>query len=231
MTTTPEVEHPRTIRSYVIRGGRLTTSQQHALDNYWSTYGIADIKGPLDCSALFGRQAPVVMEIGFGMGDSLLAMARTNPDKNFIGVEVHPPGIGNILREIAEQNITNLRIYKADAKDVLDQCIADASLSKIQIYFPDPWHKTKHHKRRLIQSEFVQQIRPKLKVGAIVHLATDWEAYAKQMMKVMSSAEGFRNCLGEHAWASDPMRPSTKFEQRGQRLGHAVWDLVFEKNV
>ena len=221
----------RTVKSFVVRRGRMTEAQELALTSFWSQFGLNLADGMFDPAQVFGRSGELVLEIGFGMGEALISMALAHPQQNFIGVEVHPPGIGNILREIAEQNITNLRIYKADAKDVLDQCIADASLSKIQIYFPDPWHKTKHHKRRLIQSEFVQQIRPKLKVGAVVHLATDWEAYAKQMMKVMSSAEGFRNCIGEHAWASDPMRPSTKFEQRGQRLGHAVWDLVFEKNV
>ena len=227
MTTTPEVEHPRTIRSYVIRGGRLTTSQQHALDNYWSTYGIADIKGPLDCAALFGRQAPVVMEIGFGMGDSLLAMARTNHAKNFIGVEVHKPGVGRLLHEIEALSVHNLRIYCHDAKEILQHCVADNALDAVQIFFPDPWHKKKHNKRRLVQPEFMQLVRQKLAIGGRVHMATDWVPYAEHMMEVMSAAPGYVNASGAGLYSTDAERPLTKFERRGQRLGHAVHDLVF----
>ena len=229
MTTTPEVEHPRTIRSYVIRGGRLTTSQQHALDNYWSTYGIADIKGPLDCTALFGRQAPVVMEIGFGMGDSLLAMARTNPAKNFIGVEVHKPGVGRLLHEIEALSVHNLRIYCHDAKEILQHCVADNALDTVQIFFPDPWHKKKHNKRRLVQPEFMQLVRQKLAIGGRVHMAPDWVPYAEHMMEVMSAAPGYVNASGAGLYSTDAERPLTKFEKRGQRLGHAVHDLVFIK--
>lgn len=229
MTTTPEVEHPRTIRSYVIRGGRLTNSQQHALDNYWPKYGIDDIKAPLDCATLFGRQAPVVMEIGFGMGDSLLAMARSNPDKNFIGVEVHKPGVGRLLHEIDALSLSNLRIYCHDAKEILEHCIADNALDTVQIFFPDPWHKKKHNKRRLVKSEFMQLVRQKLTIGGRVHMATDWVPYAEHMMEVMSTAPGYTNAAGAGQYSTDADRPLTKFEKRGQRLGHAVHDLMFIK--
>lgn len=227
MTTRPEVEHPRTIRSYVIRGGRLTNSQQHALDNYWSKYGIDDIKAPLDCATLFGRQAPVVMEIGFGMGDSLLAMARSNPDKNFIGVEVHKPGVGRLLHEIEALALSNLRIYCYDAKEILENCVAEKTLDTVQIFFPDPWHKKKHNKRRLVQPEFMQLVRRKLAIGGRVHMATDWAPYAEHMMEVMSVAPGYTNAVGAGQYSTDADRPLTKFEKRGQRLGHAVHDLIF----
>lgn len=227
MTTTPEVEHPRTIRSYVIRGGRLTNSQQHALDNYWPKYGIDDIKAPLDCTTLFGRQAPVVMEIGFGMGDSLLAMARSNPEKNFIGVEVHKPGVGRLLHEIDALALSNLRIYCHDAKEILEHCVADNTLDTVQIFFPDPWHKKKHNKRRLVQPEFMQLVRRKLGIGGRVHMATDWVPYAEHMMDVMSAAAGYANAAGAGQYSTDADRPLTKFEKRGQRLGHAVHDLIF----
>ncbi len=219
----------RTVKSFVIRRGRMTESQELALDSLWSVYGLNLSDGMLDAHATFGRSADLVMEIGFGMGEALISMAQANPQQDFIGVEVHPPGVGNILRIIAEQQLTNVRIYKTDAKDVLQQCMADDSLSRMQVFFPDPWHKTKHHKRRLIQAEFVQQVRLKLKPGGVLHLATDWQAYANQMLKVMSAAEGFRNCAGDKHWVTEHARPLTKFEQRGQRLGHGVWDLMFEK--
>jgi tRNA (guanine-N7-)-methyltransferase len=161
------------------------------------------------------------------MGQSLIAMAQAHPDWNYIGVEVHPPGVGNLLRLGAEAKLTNLKVYKADAKAVLADCIPDNSLDRVQIFFPDPWHKTRHHKRRLIQDEFVQELRPKLKIGGVLHLATDWEPYAKHMMTVLSAAEGFSNCNGAGAWAQEHDRPPTKFEQRGQKLGHGVWDLLF----
>ncbi len=227
MTTTPEVEHPRTIRSYVIRGGRLTNSQQHALDNYCPKYGIDDIKAPLACTTLFGRQAPVVMELGFGMGDSLLAMARSNPEKNFIGVEVHKPGVGRLLHEIEALAISNLRIYCYDAKEILEHCVADNTLDTVQIFFPDPWHKKKHNKRRLVQPEFMQLVRRKLAIGGRVHMATDWVPYAEHMMEVMSVASGYTNAVGAGQYSTDADRPLTKFEKRGQRLGHAVHDLIF----
>ena len=219
----------RAIRSFVIRAGRMTDSQHLALEQLWPAYGLDMDAGPLDRQTVFGRSAPLVFEIGFGMGGSLIQMAQARPDLDFIGVEVHPPGVGTLLKAIEEQGLTNLKVYRADAKEVMQQCIADASLHSIQIYFPDPWHKKRHHKRRLIQADFVEDLRRKLEVGGTLHLATDWQAYAEQMMEVLSAAPGFRNRFGAGAWASEHARPETKFERRGQRLGHGVWDLIFER--
>jgi len=220
-------DHPRTIRSYVIRGGRLTTSQQNALEKFWPLYGISDVKAVFDPRLQFGRQAPLVLEIGFGMGDSLLTMARNNPDKDFIGIEVHKPGVGRLLHEIDALGLRNLRVYCHDAKEILQDCIADGALSCVQIFFPDPWHKKKHNKRRLVQEGFMQQIRPKLAIGGSVHMATDWEPYAVHMMEVMSALPEYRNAAGPGQYAGMTDRPLTKFEKRGQRLGHVVNDLVF----
>ena len=217
----------RTVKSFVIRAGRMTASQKQALAEYWPVYGLEVAEGQIDPQKTFGRKAPLVLEIGFGMGDSLIAMCRAHPEQEYIGVEVHAPGVGNILKLAGAEDLTNLRIYKADAKDVLQSCIADASLTRIQIFFPDPWHKKKHHKRRLIQPDFVQDLRNKLAPGGILHLATDWEPYAMHMMEVLSSAEGFTNCCGDRSWAAEHDRPLTKFEKRGQKLGHGVWDLLF----
>jgi tRNA (guanine-N7-)-methyltransferase len=173
-----------------------------------------------------------VFEIGFGMGDSLVDMAKAAPEKNFIGVEVHTPGVGRLLNRCESEAVTNLRVYQEDAIEVLDECIADASLAKVQIYFPDPWHKKKHNKRRIVQPDFIQKLRTKLQPGGVIHLATDWENYAEQMMEVMSAAEGFQNQAGEEQFSLKPDdRPVTKFEKRGQRLGHGVWDLLFVKTI
>lgn len=221
----------RTIRSYVIRGGRLTSSQQHALDNYWPRYGIADTSAALDSAKVFGRTAPLVMEIGFGMGDSLLHMAINNPDKNFIGVEVHRPGVGRLLHEIEANSLNNLRLYCHDAKEILRDCIADGQLDTVQIFFPDPWHKKKHNKRRLVQLEFMALVRQKLAIGGRVHMATDWVPYAEHMMEVMSAAPGYTNAAGAGEFSIDTDRPITKFEKRGHRLGHAVHDLIFIRNA
>lgn len=221
----------RTVKSFVIRIGRMTGAQKQAYETNWPLHGLRVEDGALDPRAVFGREAPLVFEIGFGMGQSLIAMAQANPDWDYIGVEVHPPGVGNLLRLGAEAQLTNLKVYKADAKTVLEDCVADNALDRVQIFFPDPWHKTRHHKRRLIQPDFVQDLRAKMKPGGILHLATDWEPYAKHMMSVLSAADGFRNLCGAGAYAKDHARPPTKFEQRGQRLGHGVWDLLFEKSA
>ncbi|HEY7885261.1 MAG TPA: tRNA (guanosine(46)-N7)-methyltransferase TrmB, partial [Cellvibrionaceae bacterium] len=163
----------KSIRSFVIRAGRMTDAQKKAFEQYWPSYGLSLFKGPLDAAAVFGREAPVVLEIGFGMGDSLLQMAEAEPDKNFIGIEVHPPGVGRLIYTAGQVGIENLRVYMADATDVLDDCIDDASIDRLQIYFPDPWHKKKHNKRRIVQPAFVSKIRQKLKIGGLLHLATD----------------------------------------------------------
>lgn len=227
----PERHQKRQIRSFVMRTGRMTPSQKRAFDESWPKFGLQLDQGQLDFSEVFTPDTTeVVLEIGFGMGDSLIDMALAEPAHGFIGIEVHTPGVGRALNRIETDNVSNLRLFKEDAVEVIDQCIADASLAKVQIFFPDPWHKKKHNKRRIVQPEFIQKLRTKLKPGGMIHLATDWEAYAEHMMEVMSAAEGFENTCGEGQFSPRPdFRPVTKFEQRGIRLGHGVWDLLFKK--
>ena len=220
----------RKIQSFVKREGRLTNGQAKALELHWPTMGLEHKNGLLNLAEVFGRVAPLVLEIGFGMGKSLVEMAKNEPDKDFIGIEVHTPGVGACLADAAEQGVTNLRVYDHDAVEILADCIADNSLSRMQLFFPDPWHKTRHHKRRIVQPDFVQKLRAKLEMGGIFHMATDWENYAEHMLEVMSQAAGFKNQSTSNDYVPRPeQRPLTKFEQRGHRLGHGVWDLMFEK--
>jgi tRNA (guanine-N7-)-methyltransferase len=220
----------RKIQSFVKREGRLTSGQAKAIEQYWPTMGLLHSNGKLNAEQSFARTAPLVLEIGFGMGKSLVEMAKNEADKDFIGIEVHRPGVGACLAEAAEREVTNLRIYEHDAVAVLADCIEDGSLARVQLFFPDPWHKKKHHKRRIIQPDFVQNLRTKLAVGGIFHMATDWENYAQHMLAVMSAAPGFANLSALGDFVPRPeQRPLTKFEQRGHRLGHGVWDLMFEK--
>lgn len=221
----------RPVRSYVLRTGRMTEGQEQALEQVWPRMGLEHQQGLCDFSHIFARDnAPVVFEIGFGMGDSLIEMAKAEPEKNFIGVEVHTPGVGRILASAEREGLENLRVYCHDAVEIIQDCIPDNSLDRIQVYFPDPWHKKKHHKRRIIQSEFVQKLRGKLKLGGVLHLATDWEHYADWMMEVMAAAEGYQNYASQYCFSERPdYRPVTKFERRGERLGHGVWDLLFER--
>ena len=231
LTLKPEFKR-KDIRSYVIRGGRMTPGQKNAFDRQWARYGVSLYDGAFDPVEAFGREAPIVLEIGFGMGDSFHQMAMAESDKDFIGIEVHPPGVGRLINTAGLDDLRNIRVYMADAIDVLDDCIADNSVDRFQLYFPDPWHKKKHNKRRIVQPEFVQKILQKLKVGGVFHLATDWEDYADHMMEVMSHAEGYENQAGEYNFAERPdFRPITKFEKRGERLGHGVWDLLFERGA
>ena len=219
---------PKSIRSFVIRAGRITAGQKNAFDTWWPYYGLSLYDGPINPQTIFGRTAPIVLEIGFGMGDSLLDMARNEPEKDFIGIEVHPPGVGKLINNAGKEGIKNLRIYMADAMDVLEDCIPNISIDRMQLYFPDPWHKKKHNKRRILQAAFVQSLRPKLKVGGVFHMATDWQAYAEHMLEVMENAPGFKNAEIKNGYAPRPeYRPITKFEKRGERLGHGVWDLLF----
>ncbi len=221
----------KSIRSYVLRSGRMTEGQQRALEEHWPNFRLSLFDGPIaDWAAVFGREAPVVLEIGFGMGDSLLTMAENEPDKDFVGIEVYPPGAGRLVNRAAELGLSNLRIYLADAMDVLDDCIPDDSLHRVQLYFPDPWHKKKHNKRRIVRPAFVDKIRTKLFDGGQFHMATDWQPYAEYMVEVMLEAEGFANVAGEAVYSPRPdYRPITKFEKRGQRLGHGVWDLLYRR--
>lgn len=228
----PEQEAPylRKIRSFVKREGRLTKGQQKAIDECWPKMGLEHQQGLLDFSQIFGRNAPVVLEIGFGMGKSLVAMAAAEPEKDFIGIEVHRPGVGACLSEAQAAGLTNLRVFEHDAVEVLADCIADNSLSRMQLFFPDPWHKKRHHKRRIVQADFAQKLRQKLQVGGVFHMATDWQNYAEYMLEVMSAAPGYKNLSVDNDYVPRPEhRPLTKFEQRGHRLGHGVWDLMFEK--
>lgn len=227
----PEAKQ-KSIRSYVIRSGRMTASQKQAFDRHWQHYGLSLTTGMLDSARVFGRDAPQIVEIGFGMGDSLLQMAEATPDSNFIGIEVHPPGVGRLINTAAKNNIDNLRVYMADANDVLADCIADNSINRLQIYFPDPWHKKKHHKRRLVQPGFVELVMTKLVAGGVFHLATDWQPYAEQTLWLLEECKDLHNLAGRGNYAERPnYRPVTKFEQRGAKLGHGVWDLLFQKTT
>ncbi|MCV9879214.1 tRNA (guanosine(46)-N7)-methyltransferase TrmB [Brenneria izbisi] len=220
----------RRIRSFVRRQGRLTNGQQLALDNYWPVMGVEYQTEPLVFSSLFGREAPVVLEIGFGMGASLVSMAAQHPEQNFLGIEVHLPGVGACLASAHEADIGNLRVMCHDAVEVLENMIPDGSLSMVQLFFPDPWHKARHNKRRIVQTPFVELVRRKLNIGGVFHMATDWEPYAQHMLEVMSAVAGYRNLSDNNDYVERPQsRPLTKFEARGQRLGHGVWDLMFER--
>ncbi|MFT7405431.1 MAG: tRNA (guanine-N7-)-methyltransferase [Zhongshania sp.] len=222
----------RRIKSFVLRTGRMTDGQRRAYEINWTELGLRRSNGMQNFEATFGRVAPVVLEIGFGMGDSLAEMAGSALENDFIGVEVHTPGVGRLMYLVQDTGLTNVRTYEDDAVEVLAHCIPNDSLSRIQIYFPDPWHKLRHHKRRLIQGPFVQVLRSKLKVGGVLHLATDWQHYAEHMMAVMSDAEGYSNVAGVSQYSPRPdYRPITKFEKRGERLGHGVWDLLFTKTT
>ncbi|ABM00693.1 tRNA (guanosine(46)-N7)-methyltransferase TrmB [Shewanella amazonensis] len=220
----------RKVRSFVLREGRLTTGQAKALESFWPTMGLDYSPQAINFTEVFGREADTVLEIGFGMGASLVEMAANAPELNFIGVEVHKPGVGACLGEAGNAGISNLRVYHHDAVEVLENAIPDSSLARVQLFFPDPWHKKRHHKRRIVQPEFVELLRRKLKIGGVFHMATDWENYAEHMLEVMSAAPGYQNQSDTQTYVPRPdHRPLTKFENRGQRLGHGVWDLMFER--
>lgn len=220
------------VKSYVKREGRLTRGQARALEQFWPTMGIEFADQPLDLAEVFGRRAPVVMEIGFGMGKSLVEMAANAPDHDFIGIEVHRPGVGACLQEAGELGLTNLRVMEHDAVEVINKMLPEQSLARLQLYFPDPWHKKRHHKRRIVQPEFAQTVRSRLAIGGHFHMATDWENYAEHMAEVMNQAEGYKNTASDGDYVPRPdYRPITKFETRGQKLGHGVWDLIYERTA
>ena len=221
-------EHLRRIRSFVRREGRLTEGQSSAIESGWPRWGVDFTPGAVDWNAVFGRVAPRFLEIGFGMGGATAEIARAHPGNDYLGIEVHRPGVGNLLKLIAQDGLTNLRIMSHDAVDVVNEMIAPDSLDGILIFFPDPWHKKRHHKRRLIQPEFVRMLVTRLKPGGTIHCATDWENYAEQILEVLSANPSIENTAS--AYAERPAyRPLTKFENRGLKLGHGVWDLVFRK--
>jgi tRNA (guanine-N7-)-methyltransferase len=220
---------PRKIRSFVRREGRLTTGQQRALQDLWPHFGL-ETGTRLDLDAVFERTAPRTLEIGFGNGDALLKMAANQPETDFIGIEVHRPGVGRLLRELEQHALTNVRVICKDAIPVLTDCLPDDCLDRLLLFFPDPWHKKRHHKRRIVQPEFIKLLARKIKHGGVLHMATDWENYAQHMLEVTDQCAAFRNCAGAGEYSPKPdYRPTTKFEQRGQRLGHGVRDLLYER--
>ena len=219
----------RPIRSFVMRTGRMTVGQTRALEELWPKYGVEFSAEPLSLDSLFGRAAPCTLEIGFGNGEHLAALAAAHPERDYFGIEVHRPGVGHLLLLASLNNLTNLRASSHDAVEVLGEQIAEGSLDEVLVLFPDPWHKKRHHKRRLIQPPFVELIASRLRQGGVLRLATDWEEYALQMLEVLSAAKTlFTNLSPTGDWMPRPEeRAPTRFEKRGARLGHGVWDLAF----
>lgn len=220
----------RHIRSFVLRQGRVSTAQQRAIDTLLPRFGIPYQPHSLDLDRTFGRTAPKILEIGFGMGDSTATIALAHPENDYLALEVHTPGVGNLLKLIETQRLTNIRIMQHDAVEVLRDMVGDGVLDGVHIFFPDPWHKARHNKRRLIQTPFVAQLVQKLKPGGYIHVATDWKDYAEQVLKVLSADAMLQNTATDYA-PRPTYRPLTKFELRGLKLGHGVWDLVFTKKT
>jgi tRNA (guanine-N7-)-methyltransferase len=230
-TTEPTGESPahhRAIKSFVLRAGRMGSGQVRAREELGPAYVLPYAAQPLDAAQAFGRSAPLVLEIGFGMGDATAAIAAALPDTDFLGVEVHSPGVGALLKLIGEQGLANVRIVRHDAVEVLDHMLAPGSLGGVHVFFPDPWHKKKHNKRRLIQPDFVARLCTRLAAGGYLHCATDWQPYAEQMLAVLGAEPALRNTASDYA-PRPHYRPLTKFERRGLKLGHGVWDLVFQR--
>jgi len=216
------------IRSYVLRQGRLTAAQQRACDSYLPRYGIPYRDAPLDLDAIFGRAAPKIVEIGFGMGETTADIAARHPDNDYLGIEVHTPGVGSLLKRVADAGLTNVRVIQHDAVEVLQAMIPAACLDGVHIFFPDPWPKKRHHKRRLLQPPFVALLASRMKRGAYVHVATDWEDYALAILEVLAAEPALTNTAA--GFAPRPQwRPETKFEARGLKLGHRVWDVLFRR--
>ena len=227
---TEDGRYKRKVRSFVLRTGRLSEFQRQTMNDNWATYGLEHQTEPFDFPTIYGNTNPIILEIGFGMGKSLVEMALQNPDKNYLGIEVHTPGVGACLAYAVEKQVKNLRVICHDATEILRDSIADKSLGGLQLFFPDPWHKAKHHKRRIVQPHFVETIYQKLQPNGFIHFATDWQNYAEHMLDVLKSSVGLRNASPTNDYIPRPdFRPLTKFEQRGHKLGHGVWDLYFIK--
>jgi tRNA (guanine-N7-)-methyltransferase len=223
-------QHERSVRSFVIRGGRTTLAQQRALAELWPSYGIEWSEQPLDLDSLFGRRAPRIAEIGFGSGENLLQLAARQPQCDYLGIEVHPPGVGRLLLALAARQLTNVRVSRHDAVEVFARQIAPASFDEILVLFPDPWHKKRHHKRRLIQSEFAAILASRLKLGGVLTLATDWQPYAEHMLQVLNSCALLQNSSADAGYAPPSAeRAPTRFERRGTRLGHEVFELSYRR--
>lgn len=229
MTTTPDdPRRQRGIRSFVLRQGRTTPAQQRAFDAHWARFGLEYTGAPRDLDAAFGRAAPKIVEIGFGNGEQLLHAAQADPARDYLGIEVHRPGVGRLLNGVAQAGLSNVRVYRHDAVEVLQHEIAPGTLAEVRVYFPDPWHKKRHHKRRLVQPAFVELAASRLAPGGLLHLATDWLPYADQMLEVCRGCVLLRNASPAGDWVERPAwRSETRFERRGLRLGHGVRDLVF----
>ncbi|TDQ56847.1 tRNA (guanine-N(7)-)-methyltransferase [Mesocricetibacter intestinalis] len=227
---TEDGRYKRKVRSFVLRTGRLSEYQKNAMNTHWADFGLDYQREHFDFSAIYGNNHPVILEIGFGMGKSLVEMAYNNPDKNYLGIEVHTPGVGACIAYALEKKLTNLRLICHDATEILRDSIAEGSLAGLQLFFPDPWHKAKHHKRRIVQPAFITAVMEKLCDGGFIHMATDWQNYAEHMLEVLSANPRLINQSPQGDYIPRPeFRPQTKFEQRGQRLGHGVWDLYFIK--
>ena len=220
----------REIKSFVKRIGRITAGQKLALEIQWPRYGLDYTGAPRDLAAIFGNDRPIVLEIGFGNGEALFAAAKADPERNYVGIEVHEPGVGRLLRDADAAGLANLRVSKHDAVEVLRHEIAPGSLAEVRLYFPDPWHKKRHHKRRIVQPDFVALIARKLAPGGYFHCATDWEDYAHWMLGILSAEPALENTADDFAPRPEH-RPLTKFENRGLKLGHGVWDLVFRRRA
>ena len=223
---------PREVKSFVRRRRKLTVNQEKLFQTLWPSVGISPPTAMLDFDALFGRKSEKVCEIGFGHGDTISVMAKNNPDKDYVGIEVHEPGVAELLQYIADHELKNVRIISEDAVRVFENFVPDNAFSRIHIYFPDPWHKKRHHKRRLVNTDFVSVLIQKLTPGGFIHCATDWQHYAEQMMAVLSEASALENVMGKQVYADNSalhLRANTKFERRGVNLGHGVWDLLFKK--
>lgn len=229
MTDTTDLSK-RHIRSFVLRQGRVSPAQQRACEELLPRFGIPYAAQPLDLKLAFGRSAPRILEIGFGMGDSTAAIALAHPENDYLALEVHTPGVGNLLKLIDAQQIANIRIIQHDAVEVLRDMIVANTLDGVHVFFPDPWHKARHNKRRLIQAPFIAQLVDKLKPGGYIHVATDWQDYAGQVLSVLSAEPLLENTAADYA-PRPAYRPLTKFEQRGIRLGHGVWDLLFRRKI
>lgn len=222
-------EPSRTVRSFVVRGGRTTPAQRRAIDVLWDQFGL-EADEPVEVLRHFGRPSPLHLEIGFGNGEALLELAAAHPERNYVGVEVHPPGIGRLLAGLAAAGIDNVRVFRGDALEVLEEAVVDGSLAGLNVWFPDPWPKRRHHKRRLVQPAAGTLMARKLSPGGILHLATDWREYAEYMLQVVSAVSDLRNLAGEQAYFRGPTeRPATRFQRRGEALGHGVWDLLLER--
>jgi tRNA (guanine-N7-)-methyltransferase len=225
-----ETEHPRAIRSFVMRAGRITEAQVRALDVLWPKYGVEFGPDPLDFDALFGRRAPRTVEIGFGNGENLATVAANHPERDYLGIEVHRPGVGRLLLALEERLLANVRVISHDAVEVLARQIPQQSLDEVVILFPDPWPKKRHHKRRLVQGAFVELAADRLQRGGVLRMATDWQPYAQEMLATLGATSRLRNLAADGTFIPRPAeRVATRFEKRGERLGHEVWDLAFSR--